>query len=82
MQQHMPTSLKAWRSLRRSPCSCRTRGARAPSEADCVRLREVNRQYRATKVVSFQWRKAESAEFSVLGRNLQWVPATSKEIFG
>jgi len=57
-------------------------GARAPSQADCLRLQEVKRRYRAREIVLFQWRKAESAEFFVLGRDLQWIPASSKEIFG
>ena len=56
--------------------------ARAPSHADLQRLREVKRRYRAKAVVLFQWRKAESAEFFVLDRTLQWVPSSSKEIFG
>ena len=56
--------------------------APAPSEGDLLRLREVKRLYPAKAVVLFQWRKAESAEFFVLGRNLQWAPSSSEESFG
>jgi hypothetical protein len=56
--------------------------APAPRHEDLQRLREVQRRHRAKAVVLFQWRKARTAEFFLLDRNLQWVPSSSKEIFG
>jgi hypothetical protein len=55
--------------------------ARGPTHDDCRRLREVKRLYRAKDVVQFQWRRGESSKFFVLGRNLNWVPSSSGELF-
>lgn len=55
--------------------------ARGPTLSDCRRLLEVKRIYRARSVVQFQWRKAESSKFFVLGRNLKWKPTTGRELF-
>ena len=55
--------------------------ARGPTASDCRRLLEVKRIYRAKSVVQFQWRRAESSRFSVLGRNLKWKPTTGRELF-
>jgi hypothetical protein len=55
--------------------------ARGPTKADCLRLREVARLYRAKDVVQFQWRKGMSSEFFVLGPDLEWKPTTSRAIF-
>ena len=57
-------------------------GARSPSGADCRRLREVARLYRAKHVVQFHWRRKVSSRFFVLDRGLKWRPATRTEIFG
>jgi hypothetical protein len=55
--------------------------ARGPTQDDCRRLREVKRLYRAQDVVQFQWRKGKSSKFFVLGRNLNWLPSSSEELF-
>jgi hypothetical protein len=55
--------------------------ARGPTRDDGRRLREVKRLYRAKDVVQFQWRKGKSSKFFVLGRNLNWVPSSSEELF-
>jgi hypothetical protein len=55
--------------------------ARGPTIDDCRRLREVKRLHRAKDVVQFQWRKGKSAKFFVLGRNLNWLPSSSEELF-
>jgi hypothetical protein len=55
--------------------------ARAPTENDCRRLREVGRLYRAKAVVQFQWRRGQSTDFAVLGRNLKWKPTTREALF-
>jgi hypothetical protein len=55
--------------------------ARGPTENDCRRLREVKRLYRAKDVVQFQWKRGESSKFFVLGRNLNWLPSSSEELF-
>jgi hypothetical protein len=55
--------------------------ARGPTPDDCRRLREVKRLYRAKDVVQFQWRRGESSKFFVLGRNLNWLPSSSEELF-
>jgi hypothetical protein len=55
--------------------------ARGPTQDDCRRLREVKRSYRAKDVVQFQWRKGRSSKFFVLGRNLNWRPSSSEELF-
>jgi hypothetical protein len=55
--------------------------AREPTMSDCRRLREVKRLYRAKDVVQFQWQKGKSANFFVLGRNLNWLPSSSEELF-
>jgi hypothetical protein len=55
--------------------------ARGPTQGDCRRLREVKRLYRAKDVVQFQWRKGESSKFFVLGRNLNWLPSSSEQLF-
>jgi hypothetical protein len=55
--------------------------ARDPTEDDCQRLREVKRFYRAKDVVQFQWRKGQSSDFFVLGRNLKWQPTSSRDLF-
>jgi len=55
--------------------------ARGPSANDCLRLREVAKQYRAKAVVQFQWRKAKSSSFFVLTRNMTWKPTTGEELF-
>jgi hypothetical protein len=55
--------------------------ARGPTQDDCRRLREVKRLYRAKDVVQFQWKRGESSKFFVLGRNLNWLPSSSEELF-
>jgi hypothetical protein len=55
--------------------------ARGPTREDCLRLREVKRLYRSKAVVQFQWRKGESSTFFYLGRNLEWIPTSSEELF-
>ena len=55
--------------------------ARGPTEADCRRLREVGRVYRAKCIVQFQWRKGVSSKFFVLGRDLKWLETPSTAIF-
>jgi hypothetical protein len=55
--------------------------ARGPTINDNIRLREVQRLYRAKSVVQFQWRKGESSRFFVLRRDLTWKPTTSRELF-
>jgi hypothetical protein len=56
--------------------------ARGPTEADCRRLQEVKRIYRAKSVVQFQWRNGKSSRFFVLGRNLKWKLTTGRTVFG
>jgi hypothetical protein len=55
--------------------------ARGPTREDCLRLREVKRLYRAKAVVQFQWRRGTSSRFFYLGRNLEWTPTSSEELF-
>jgi hypothetical protein len=55
--------------------------ARGPTRDDCLRLREVKRLYRAKAVVQFQWRKGKSSKFLYLGRNREWTPTSSEELF-
>jgi hypothetical protein len=52
-----------------------------PTRDDCLRLREVKRLYRAKEVVQFQWRKGKSSKFFCLGRNLEWNPTSSEDLF-
>jgi hypothetical protein len=47
--------------------------ARAPTAADCERLRQIARIYRAKAVVLFSWKRGNSSSFSELNlRTLQW----------
>ena len=56
--------------------------ARSPTQEDCVRLREVARQYDARSVVLFEWKKGVSWRFLELNRrSLRWKETSGEEVF-
>ena len=56
--------------------------ARSPTKEDCVRLREVARQYAARDVVLFEWKKGVSWRFLVLNRRtLRWEETLGEVVF-
>jgi hypothetical protein len=55
--------------------------ARGPTASDCARLRKVARQYHARAVAQFQWKKADSSSFFVLGRGTHWEEIEPVELF-
>jgi hypothetical protein len=55
---------------------------RNPSAADIRRLRAVKRRYGAEAIVLFTWKKGVSSHFFKLGRGVEWIRASAREIFG
>lgn len=56
--------------------------ARAPSLPEKRRLRDVAKQYGAREVVLFEWKRGKSTTFYTLTNALEWLPSTTREIFG
>ncbi|MFC1744832.1 hypothetical protein ACFL35_12650 [Candidatus Riflebacteria bacterium] len=56
--------------------------AKMPSAEEKDRLRAVAKYYKARKIVLFEWKKGEKAQFYFLGKNLQWEETTATELFG
>jgi hypothetical protein len=53
-----------------------------PTADEVARLRIVQQQYNATRVVLFQWMKEESTSFFYLEDDGTWTPASAKALFG
>ena len=56
--------------------------AKAPTQEDIQRLRQVATHYGAKAVVLFTWKKGTAAEFAVLEEDGTWTPSSGAKVFG